>query len=124
MSLTQDTMVSVRDSRIGECLWSEWAGDGFDSVLEDSTIFFTEGHVDIEHEIVRRALASALQRDGSADTLGQGYRIIDDSAITSQGYAGNVDGARDYHVCDDEGVTLYGDSVENLALMTWVEVTI
>ena len=114
-------MVSVRDSRIGECLWSEWTGDGFDLSLSDSLAFYTEGHVDIEHEVVRRALASALQRDGSADSLGQGYRLVETAVIT-QGYAGVVDGAREFHACDEEGTTPYGDQVDNLTPVTWVEV--
>ena len=116
-------MVSVRDSRIGECLWSEWDGEAFSSSIDDSVVFYTSEHVDLEHEVVRRALASALQRDGSATTLGEGYRVVEDAVIT-HGWAGTVDGAREFHVCDSEGQTLYGDQVDDLTPMTWVEVTI
>lgn len=116
-------MVSVRDSRIGECLWSEWTGDGLDLSVVDPLVFYTEGHVDIEHEVVRRALASALQRDGSADSLGQGYRLVE-AAVITQGYAGVVDGAREFHACDEEGYTPHGDQVDSLTPVTWVEVTL
>lgn len=113
----------MRDSRKGECLWYEWTGEGFDSSGSDTVVFYTEGHVDVEHDVVRRALASSLQRDGVAVSLGQGYGAIDNGDV-SQGYAGEVDGSRELYVCDENGETEYGDSVDSLNPITWVEVSV
>ena len=109
----------MRDLRTGECLWSEWAGDGFSSESFD-LVFFTQGHVDIEHEIVSRALASALQRDGSADTLGDGFRLAEKGRVT-HGFAGIVDGDIDYTVCNELGETREGDEVDEVLEVTWVD---
>jgi hypothetical protein len=110
-----------KDSRPGECLWQEWTGDGFTAAKPDAVVFYTSEHVDVENEIVRRALASALQRDGSVISLGQGFASIDNGTV-SQGYAGEVSGSRDLSVCDENGETSYGDIVDNLTQVTWVEV--
>ncbi len=111
----------MRDSRAGECLWYEWTGHGYEPTRTHSVLFFTHEHVDVEHEVVRRALASALQRDGTAVSLGYGYRAID-SSTTVQGYAGNVDGDHDLTVCDAAGETFHGDQVDEPLPVTWVEV--
>jgi len=111
----------MRDSRAGECLWSEWTGEGYEPTVPDALVFFTDEHVDIEHEVVRRALASALQRDGSAISLGHGFGAID-SSTTSQGYAGEIDGDTDLTVCDENGETPYGDYVDDIVSITWVEI--
>lgn len=108
----------MRDLRTGECLWSEWTGDGFD-LESPGPVFFTEGYVDIEHELVGRALASALQRDGSAVTLGDGYKLVDSAQVT-YGYGGFVDGAIDLAVCDETGETREGDEVDEVIEITWV----
>jgi hypothetical protein len=84
--------------------------------------FFTFEHVDVEHEVVRRALASALQRDGLAVSLGRGYAAIDDTKIDT-GYAGFIDGARELTICNEQGETYYGDEVDNPLPITWVEVS-
>lgn len=110
-----------KDSRIGEALWREWTGEGFASTREDSVVFYTEEHVDVEHEVVRRALASALQRDGSVISLGQGFAALDGAEVTT-GYAGEVDGDRDFTVCDEDGETAYGDVVDKILPITWVEI--
>jgi hypothetical protein len=108
----------MRDLRTGECLWSEWTGDGLD-VDSSEPVFFTEGYVDIEHEVVSRALASALQRDGSAVTLGDGYKLVDRATVIC-GHAGFVD--RDIHleVCDETGETREGNEVDEVLEITWV----
>lgn len=112
----------MRDLRTGECLWSEWTGEGFSSESFDP-VFFTVGHVDIEHEIVGRALASALQRDGSADTLGDGFRLVEKARVT-HGFAGVVDGDIDYAVCDELGETREGDEVDEVLEVTWVDFSV
>lgn len=113
----------MRDSRRGEYLWREWIGEGYEPADDSAVVFYTDEHVDVEHDVVRRALASALQRDGIADSLGNGYGAID-NGIVSQGYAGHVEGERDLSVCDEDGETQYGDSVVSLTHVTWVEVSI
>jgi hypothetical protein len=111
----------VQDSRKGELLWKEWTGEGYEPFLEDSVVFFTDEHVDLENELIRRALASALQRDGVSVSLGDGFKAID-SATISHGHAGEVDEALDLTVCDDEGETREGDLVDEIFEITWVEV--
>jgi hypothetical protein len=112
---------TVKDSRKGELLWKEWTGSGYESIHDDSLVFFTDERVDVENELVRRALASALQRDGISVTLGNGFQAIE-SAHVSYGYAGEVDGDIDLTVCDEDGETEYGDAVDNMSEITWVEV--
>ena len=110
-----------RDSRIGECLWAEWSGYGYEPAKDQAIVFYTIGHVDVEHDIVKRALASALQRDGSVVSLGSGYAAIENAGIEI-GYAGEVDGSLDLVVCDESGETREGDLVDEIQLVTWVEI--
>jgi hypothetical protein len=84
-------------------------------------LFFTFDHVDVEHEVVRRALASALQRDGTSLSLGHGYGAIQAGTV-SRGYAGTIEGERDLTLCDEHGETYYGDQVQTPLPITWVEV--
>lgn len=112
----------MRDSRAGECLWQEWTGDGLEPRTASSVLFFTFEHVDVEHEVVRRALASALQRDGLAVSLGRGYAAVEAASI-HHSHAGTVDGAPDLTACDETGETYYGDQVDKPLPITWVEVT-
>lgn len=108
-------------SRIGESLWEDWDGSGYYSVLPVCTVFVTYGHVDIENEVVRRALASHMQRGGYVDSLGQAYAALDRSVFV-QGYVGRVDGEMEPTVCEDDGETFYGDIVDETLPTTWVEV--
>lgn len=113
----------MKDSRAGESLWSEWSGEGY--LTEDSSalIFFTEGHVDVEHEVVRKALASAIQRDGSTDSLYEAFNLID-SGNFEHGYAGVHAEDKDFTKCDATGMTYYEDQLENVVPITWVEVSV
>lgn len=113
----------MKDSRVGELLWKEWTGDGFDPHFDESIVFFTDEHVDLENELIRRALASALQRDGISVSLANGFQSLESARITV-GYAGEVDGDIDLSVCDEAGETPYGDSVDQVTPITWVEVTL
>jgi hypothetical protein len=113
----------VKDSRVGELLWKEWTGEGYEPLHDDSVVFFTEDHVDLENEVIRRALASALQRDGVSVSLGKGFQFLETSHVT-YGYAGEVDGDMDLTACDEEGETREGDSVDDTLFVTWVEVTV
>jgi hypothetical protein len=106
--------------RKGESLWSEWSGVGYQSQLPSTIIYVTEAHVDISNDVVLRALASAVQRDGVADSLGDAFRIIKPFS-TVVGYSGDVNGV-EVSVCDENGETYYGDTVETIIPTTWVEV--
>ncbi len=112
----------MKDSRKGESLWSEWDGYGFHHKLDDNSIvYYTYDHVDLEHEVVRRALASCIQRDGVVSSLGEAYKLIDSASIT-QGYAGEVDGNYYLTICDEYGSTSYEDKVTSILHITFVEV--
>jgi hypothetical protein len=113
----------MRDSRAGETLWTEWTGEGFEPVSATSIVFFTDEHVDLENDVVRRALASALQRDGSAVTLGEGFSAAERGVVTF-GYAGTVDGSTELYYCDEDGETEHGDTVEDMSSITWVEISL
>lgn len=108
----------MKDSRIGESLWFFWDEDPSGEGL----LFYTEGHVDLEHEVVRKALASTLQREGIALSLGQGFQMIDVSEITL-GYSG-VDPVRDeIFPCEESGDIGNGYIVELVTPATWVKVS-
>lgn len=111
----------AKDSRIGECLWSEWSGEGYIAIGTSPILFFTEEHVDVDHDVVKRALASALQRDGVVVSLGDGYRAVESGNIV-EGFAGYVDGDNELTFCDYKGETFYGEFVESIIAITWVEI--
>jgi len=113
----------MKDSRIGETLWSEWTGNNYEPERLFSTVFYTEEHVDIEHEVVRRALASVVQRDGHTDSLGQAFKVLD-FCHNEQGYAGIVDGDTEFTRCDVNGMTIYEDTVEKVIPITWVGINV
>jgi hypothetical protein len=109
----------MKDQRPGEELWEFWDGEGYDPKIDFSTIYYTIDHVDFENDLVRRALASALQRDGVAISLSEGFNLIDKS-IPYTGWLGYVD--ESLYTCDDSGETEYGDLVEKVFPATWIEV--
>lgn len=84
-------------------------------------MFYTHDHVDLDIDVVKRALASSLQRDGVVVSLGEGYRAVESGDIT-YGYSGYVDG--DYHLTksDESGETYYGNQVDVPLETTWVEI--
>jgi ABC-type transport system substrate-binding protein len=98
----------------------EWTGNGYEPSTSPHFVFFTETHIDLENEVVRRALASAIQREGLVFSLGNGYGSID-NAHTVYGYCGYIEGERELTLCDEEGETEHGDTVERAGPVTWVE---
>ena len=74
----------------------------------------------MENEIVFRALACALQRDGVASSLGDGFKIANLSTTTI-GWSGVVGGERYRMVCYQDGITESGDLVEDLQKTTWID---
>lgn len=111
----------MKDVRLGESLWVQWDGEGYLSELDTDLIFATLDHVDSSNDIVVRALASTLQRDGVADSLGDGFRLLD-GGFWGLGYSGYLEGESQLTVCDEDGVTEYGDLVDKVVRTTWVEV--
>lgn len=111
----------MKDSRAGECLWVEWSGEGYDPSRPSTTIFYTHDYVDLDIDVVKRALASALQRDGQVISLGEGYRSVE-SGVVVYGYAGFVDGEIYLSVCDKNGETDRGEIVDEIFETTWVEI--
>jgi hypothetical protein len=112
----------TRDVRLGEHLWLEWTGDDYNQISGELKIsYFTLEHVSLDEEVVRRALASVLQRDGVCDSLSEGFSLIDGKNI-AQGWCGLVDEDTDYTVCDEYGETLYGEKVNETFSTTWVEI--
>lgn len=109
----------MKHDRPGDWLWEEWDGEGFEPSKSSSVIYVTYEDVDLTMELVRRALASALQRDGVAESLGDGFKLIDKS-IVSEGHVGLIDD--NYTLCDEVGETEYGDIVDKVLLATWVEI--
>ena len=110
----------MKDVRHGEHLWFCWEGDGYFPDTGSDLIYFTLGHVEVDNEVVLRALASTLQRDGVVDSLADGFRMVE-SATSQQGHAGILDGEQVYLVCDEDGETEYGDQVVESLDATWVE---
>lgn len=111
----------MKTDRPGDWLWVEWDGEGFEPTKKSSTVYVTYDDVDIMDDLVRRALASALQRDGVADSLADGFKLLE-RAIVSEGHAGTLPGEWYYTLCDEDGETEYGDLVEDVVMSTWVEI--
>lgn len=110
-----------KDTRPGEELWCEWAGSGYEKTNVNSIIYYTIGHVDIDNDLVSRALASAIQRDGVAHSLGDSFKLIEKSQVT-RGWSGILEEELEYTVCNENFETKYGDIVENIELTTWIEI--
>lgn len=111
----------MKDSRAGDWLWEEWTGEEYGSFSDGSDlVYFTQGHVDVNNDIVMRALASALQRDGVCHSLSEGYLLARESEIV-QGWAGILPDEMDFIVCNEDCETPYGDIVPKAIPCTWVE---
>lgn len=112
----------MKNDRPGEHLWEEWIGEYYDPTTDTEIIYYTSGHVDVSHDIVKRALASALQRDGVAYSLADGYHKADVSLVL-YGYSGQIEDEEEIlHFCDEEGSTKYGEVVFEPLPTTWVEI--
>lgn len=108
------------DKRPGESLWSEWFGEGYETSRLNPIVFYTEEHVDLDHDLVKRALASAVQRDGSVDSLSEAFHLVERGKI-SHLYAGEIDGEVYLTICDEAGETDHGDTVDQTIAITIVE---
>jgi hypothetical protein len=111
----------MKDNRAGECLWYEWSGDGFSESRPSSIIYYTHDHIDLQIDLIARALASALQRDGVVQSLGEGYKSVERGHV-AYGYAGEIEGEIYPTACDEFGNTENGDVVNQPLPVTWVEI--
>jgi len=110
----------LKDERLGESLWEEWDGDGYNTFYDNSIVYMTYDWVDLGEEIVRRALASCLQRDGVSDSLSDGFKMLEVSR-TALGFIGFLDGEKYPVVVDENGLTEDGDIASDVCMVTWVE---
>lgn len=109
----------MKDPRLGEALWEEWEGEYYQKQSPSNNVYYTIEHIDITNEVIRKALAYALQRDGVAASLAEGFRFLEEST-SSHVYIGQLDD--EYLViCSPDGVTKYGDKVENIKQATFIE---
>jgi hypothetical protein len=111
----------MKDSRIGESLWFSWDGDGYRPENAEAAIYYTEGHVDLDNEIVKKALASSLQRDGLVHSLNLGFSAVE-AADFSYLYIGILDSEMHPAICEESGETEYGDLLDSVVEATLVEV--
>jgi len=101
----------MKDTRSGEQLWLEWEGSGMET--SDSVIhYFTMDHVSLDEEVVRRALASTLQRDGIADSLADGFKLLDGVRIEQVWAGSSEEDDQELTICYSDGETYYGEMVE------------
>jgi hypothetical protein len=111
----------MKTDRPGDFLWEEWDGSGYDQKVDCSIVYHTFDHIDLENDLIRRALASALQRDGVAISLGDGFNLID-KCFPNYGWAGIIKDEEGYVVSNSEGETEYGDIVDPILPITWIEI--
>lgn len=116
-----EIMAKAKDLRLGQELWLEWEGY-WEPELEDSILYYTVDHVDVDNDLVKRALASVLQRDGIYDGLGDAFKAIDRGQVSTV-WAGVLSGDFELEMCfNASGVTEEGDILENVQEITCVEV--
>jgi hypothetical protein len=111
----------LKSDRPGDFLWEEWQGSGYKNKIDSSVIYYTYDHIDINNDLVRRALASALQRDGVAISLGDGFSLIE-KCISYFGWSGVQSEEDDCYACSESGETEYGDLVDTVLPTTWIEI--
>jgi hypothetical protein len=114
----------MKDSRVGESLWSEWSGRDHHPDNSLALVFYTEGHVELDVEVVKRALASTVQRDGHTDSLAQAFKALDGASVVIHTYAGELDGDPELTKCDAYGMTIYEDTVDEVIPITLVEINV
>jgi hypothetical protein len=111
----------AKDSRIGESLWFIWDGEGHKLSSDESIVFYTEEHIDIEEDVVRKALASSIQREGISDSLSNGFSLIA-SGISGHSYAGYSLVSERQHICNDNGYSESEEKLTGVVPITWVEI--
>lgn len=108
-------------SRLGDNLWQEWTGDGYEPSDPDAVVYYIMDFIEPSNEYAERALVSRIQRDGVVDSVRDGFNLLE-SMEHSHGYVTTPTGERDMVVCELDGSTAFGESVEAVLPITWVEV--
>jgi hypothetical protein len=111
----------AKDSRIGESLWFIWDGEGHKVSSDESILFYTEEHIDIEEDVVRKALASSIQREGISDSLSGGFSLIA-SGLTGHDYAGYSLVSEKQYICNSDGISESEEQLTGVVPITWVEI--
>jgi hypothetical protein len=109
------------NDRIGDYLWHEWDGDLYEQSDAESTVYYTFEHIDLSIDVIRRGLASAIQRDGVANSLGDAFKALELSIVVHS-WAGSEEDGMNLCACDASGETFYGDVLENIQEITFVEI--
>jgi hypothetical protein len=110
----------MKDHRHGEHLWVEWSGEGYEPLSDAELVFYTEEVVDLEVPLIRKALASSLQREGVADSLSDGHKLIE-ASHTVYGFVGYMPEDITHVFCNEAGVANSGEQLESVTPCTWVE---
>jgi hypothetical protein len=78
----------MRRQKVSKSEWLTWEGDDFPHTFHsDSVVFYIPGHFDLDlDQELRKDLAVAIQREGICSSLGESFRMIDESSITLGGY--------------------------------------
>ena len=91
------------------------------NIFKNGSLYAENVDVRLWNDLVKRALASVLQRDGIFDALGDAFKAID-NGIPSIVWAGTVEDNTELEICNSLGETDYGDVLENIQEITCVEV--
>ena len=77
-----------RKKTIAEPKWLTWEGDDFPrKIHSDSVVFYLTEHIYLDQdEIAKKALARQIQLEGLAYSLGEAFKLINDSWISKAGY--------------------------------------
>jgi hypothetical protein len=102
-------------------LWTEWEGEGFDSLLYDSAIFYKHEQCNVLTDKDVEVLARVIQQTGYVDSLYEGRLMVQNAELVT-GFCGYIDSDTILTACDSTGMTYYGDSVDSIIPVTWVEV--
>ncbi len=112
----------MKNDRVGEWLWEEWDGngnvDGSSDLLD--TVYCTYDWVEVDDSLVKRALASCLQRDGIVDSLSDGFRVAESASVIKT-YVGCIDEEKVPTLCKENGETFLGDVVTSITRITLVQ---
>lgn len=100
----------------------EWDGNDYSPELDDPIIYYTIGNIDPNHEVIKRALASAIQRDGIAVSLGEANKLID-SGHCVHGHGVHAGGAYEFSFYEDEYISYPGVETDSPADLTFVEIS-
>jgi hypothetical protein len=101
--------------------WEEWDGNDYIPNSSNCLVFYSFGHYSFELDEITSSLSKYLAEEGVFDSRFEAKRSLS-IATARTGYVGRVDDDYELTVCDDYGTTRYGDYVDAVRPITWVEV--